>query len=186
MRSLPTALAVFFMLILPALGQSVDTPGPVVPVDTVVTVPYGSWLADLQGYIGLGIAGVVGWAFRWLPARLRGIFMTMQAEQLIIKALSFALNTVIGGVKDKVWTIEMRNDVLRKMTTYVLVHGAASVKEFIGAPADIAEKGFARIAPPLDAQGQAQPSPLPPGPPPNFEAIGAQAQAEATAKGMQS
>lgn len=187
MRILPAAFAVFFVLIVPALAQAVDTPVPVVvPPDTVVTIPVGSWLADLQGYIVIGMGVVVGWVFRWVPPRLRGLFMTVQAEQLIAKGLTFAINTVIGGYKEKVWTIDMRNELLKKFTTFVLVHGASSVKEFIGPASVIAEKGFARITPPLDAQGQPQPSPLPAGPPPNFVTIGADAQAAANAKGMQS
>lgn len=180
------AFAVIFIAC-PALAQAVDTPVPViVPPDTVVTIPVGSWLADLQGYIGLGMAAIVGYVFRWVPPRLRGLFMTVQAEQLIAKGLTFAINTVIGGYKEKVWTIDMRNELLKKFTTFVLVHGASSVKEFIGPASVIAEKGFARITPPLDAQGQPQPSPLPAGPPPNFVTIGADAQAAANAKGMQS
>lgn len=183
MRFLPAAIAVFFMLVFPALAQLAPAaPQP----DTVVTVPVGTWLADLQGYIVIGMGVAVGWVFRWLPERMRAIMMTMQAEQLINKALAFAVNTVVGGLRDKVWTIDMRNEVLKKMTTYVLVHGASSVKTFIGPAAEIAEKGFARITPPVSASGMQQPSPLPEGPPPNFVKIGAEAQVDASIKGMQS
>jgi hypothetical protein len=188
MRYLPTALAVFFVLTIPAIAQTVGAPAPVLPVanatDTIVTVPIGNWADTALGYLTLALGGFVVWGFRLLPPQLYAIAMTMRADQLMTKALAYALNSVAGAAKDKVWTVNVRNQVLKEVATYALVHGADAVKAFIGTPADMAEKGFARIAGPVDTAGKQQPSPLPDAPKPDFDEIGAQAKSAAVIQGM--
>lgn len=185
MRFLPTALAVFFMLILPVLGQTVDAPGPVVPVDTVVHVPVGSWIDSALGYLTLALGGIIAWAFRALPTRIASLLMTLQAEQLMTRALTFAINSVAGATRDKVWTVDVRNQVLKEFVTYVLVHGSAAAKTFIGTPAVIAEKGLSRIDAPTDGVAP-KTAVLPEAPKPDFERIGAQAKSEADVKEIMS
>jgi hypothetical protein len=183
MRFLPAAIAAFFMLTAVALGQTVDTGAPPVVVDTVVAVPVGSWLDTALGYLTLALGGIIAWAFRALPTRIASILMTLQAEQLMTRALTYAINAVAGATRDKVWTIDVRNQVLKEFVTYVLVHGSAAAKDFIGTPADIAEKGLSRIdVPTVDTA--AKPAVLPEAPKPDFVVIGAQAQAAATVKGI--
>lgn len=171
------------MLIVPVLGQ--DAPVVPAPVNTLVEVPVGSWIDTALGYLTLALGGIIAWAFRALPTRIASLLMTLQAEQLMTRALTFAINSVVGATRDKVWTVEIRNQVLRELVTYVLVHGSAAAKSFIGTPAETAEKGFARIdAPTVDAVQK--PAVLPDAPKPDFVAIGARAEVAATVKGIQS
>lgn len=163
-------------------GSTVVVTAPT-PVDTTVSVPIGSWINIAFELWGGALVTYIVVAFRaalsGLGPRANAIMLTMQADQLMTKALSYALNMAGTTTKDKVWTIDVRNKVLKDVVTYAIVHGSDVVKTFIGTPADMAEKGFARIAGPIDATGAQQPSPLPVGPKPDFAAIGAEAAAAA-------
>lgn len=187
MRFLPTALAVFFMLTLPAIAQTVGAPVPVVPVDTIVKVPVGSWVGDIVTLWGAAIVSYVVYLLRGAMAglgpRINSILLTMQADQLMNRALVYAINAVVGATKDKVWTIDVRNQVLKEVTTFALVHGSDAVKAFMGKSADIAEMGFSRIdAQPVGAEPK--PTVLPDAPKPDFVVIAAQAEIAAIAKGV--
>ncbi len=171
MRVLPAAIAVFFMLILPALAQ---TPIPVTVPDTVVTVPYGSWFNVALDYVQVALFGLVMWAMRRIPARLQAILLTMQAEQLLKQAIAFGLNSIAGAAKDKVLTVDVRNKVLKEIVTFVLVHGSKAVVDFMGKPTEIAEKGFARLDVPAEESK------------PDFVAIAARAEVAANIKGATS
>src|SRR6185503_14066081 len=178
MRILLTAFAVFFLAAIPVLAQAVDAPPiPVTvvpPVSTVVQVPVGDWFGTALGYLTLSLGGIIAWAFRRLPGRISAILLTAQADQLLNRALVYAINAVVGATKDKVWTVEVRNQVLREVVTYALVHGSDAVKAFMGRPAAIAEMGFSRIDAPTGDVVQ-KPSVLPDAPKPDFVAIGDQA-----------
>ena len=149
------------------------TPVAVVPLDTVVSVPIGAWINTAISALGVGLGGLVIFGLRLLPARFYALAMTMQADQLLTKALSYALNIAGTAVANKVWTVDTRNQVLKDFATYVILHGADAVKEFIGSPADIVEKGIARLNGVVD------------GPKPDVAAIGAQANAAASTAAAQ-
>lgn len=180
MRVTMTALAVFFMSTALVFGQDI-TPMPVTvvpplpPVSTVVQVPVGDWFGTALGYLTLALGGLVTWMFRAIPGRFSSILLTAQADQLMTRALVYAINAVVGATRDKVWTVEIRNQVLREFVTFVLTHGSAATKAQIGTPADTAEKGFARIdAPTGDVVQKA--AVLPDAAKPDFVAIGKQAE----------
>lgn len=174
MRFLPAALAAFFVLTAAALGQTVDaiTPIPVTVPDTVVTIPYGSWFDTALDYIQVAMGGLIMWSLRLLPAQVYALAMTMRADQLLNKAMQYALHSVAGAMEGKVLTVDVRNKVLKEFVTYVLTHGAAAVKNFIGSPEDMAEKGWARLEIPQE------------GSKPDFATIGKQAMAESVHKEM--
>lgn len=185
MRITFAALAAFFMLTALAFGQDI-TPMPVTivpaPVSTVVQVPVGDWFGTALGYLTLSLGGVIAWAFRRIPGRISAILLTAQADQLMARGLVYAINVVVGATKDKVWTVDVRNQVLKEAVTYALTHGSDAVKTFMGKPADIAEMGFSRIDAPTGDVVQ-KPAVLPDAPKPNFVAIGAAAEAAVVTKG---
>jgi len=187
MRILLTAFAVFFLAAIPVLAQAVDAPPiPVTvvpPVSTVVQVPVGDWFGTALGYLALSLGGFIAWGFRRLPGRISAILLTAQADQLLNRALVYAINAVVGATKDKVWTVEVRNQVLREVVTYALVHGSDAVKAFMGRPSDIAEMGFSRIDAPAAGSADPKPAVLPDVPKPDFVAIGAAAEVAASTKG---
>ncbi|HTD75196.1 MAG TPA: hypothetical protein VK652_16835 [Steroidobacteraceae bacterium] len=179
MRLLLAAFAAFFMLAIPAIAQAVDAVVP--PASTVVQVPVGSWIGDIVTVWGAAIVSYVVYALRGalsnLGPRVSSILLTMQADQLMNRALVYAVNAVVGATKDKVWSIDVRNQVLKEVVTFALVHGSEAVKAFMGAPADIAEMGFSRIdTPAVSGDTAPKPSVLPDAPKPDFEAIGQAAE----------
>ena len=185
MRYLPAVLiAVFFLCIVPALGQEL-TPMPVTivpPPSTLVQVPVGDWFGTALGYLALSLGGVIAWAFRRLPGRISAILLTAQADQLMTRALVYAINAVVGATRDKVWSVDVRNQVLKEAVTYALTHGSDTVKTFMGKPAAIAEMGYSRIDAPTDDVGSNKPAVLPDAPKPDFEAIGRHAEVAASLK----
>lgn len=179
------AFAVIFYAC-PAVAQSIDT-GARPVVDTVVTVPVGSWVGDIVTLWGAAIVSYVVYLLRGAMAglgpRINAILLTMQADQLMNRALVYAINAVVGATKDKVWTVDVRNQVLKEVVTFALVHGSDAVKGFMGKPPEIAEMGFARIDAPT-ADAPLKPSVLPDAPKPDFVVIAAQAEIAAIAKGV--
>jgi hypothetical protein len=170
------AFAVIFYAC-PAIAQAVD-PAPVTilpPPSTVVQVPVGDWFGTALGYLTLSLGGIIAWAFRRLPGRISAILLTAQADQLLTRAGVYAINAVVGATRNKVWTVEVRNQYLREVVTFALLHGSDAVKAFMGKPAAIAEMGFARIDAPTGDVVQT-PSVLPDAPKPDFVAIGDQAK----------
>lgn len=181
------AFAAFFMLTALAFGQDAIAPIPVTvvsppPVSTVVQVPVGDWFGTALHALTLALGGIIAWAFRGLPPRISSILLTAQADQLMNRALVYAINVVVGATKDKVWSVDVRNAVLREVVTYALVHGSTAVKTFMGRPSDIAEMGFARIDTPAKGDETEKPNVLPDVPKPNFVQIGADGERAAAAK----
>lgn len=168
MRILTAAIAAFFMLAVPALAQAIDVQP--VPVDTIVQVPIGSIADTVLDYIQVAMAGLVIWALRLLPPQLYALAMTMRVDQLLTRAIAYAMNTVAGAAEGKVLSIDVRNQVLKEAVTYALVHGGALVKKFAGTPEELAEKIWSRMDLPQEASA------------PNLMGISAQAAAIADAK----
>lgn len=183
MRLLPAAIAAFFMLGAMAFGQDI-APIPVTvvpPPSTIVQVPVGDWFGTALGYLTLSLGGLIAWAFRRLPGRISAILLTAQADQLMTRALVYAINAVVGATRDKVWSVDVRNQVLREVVTYTLTHGSEAVKTFMGKSAAMAEMGYSRIDAPTGDVVQ-KPAMLPDAPKPDFEIIGKQAEVAVAAK----
>lgn len=178
MRIPMAALAAFFMLALPALAQEVV----VAPPNTVVSIPVGSWVDTAFNVWGVAIVSYVVFALRNMLSafgpRVNAILLTAQVEQLMQRGVTYAVNSVVGATRDKVWTVEIRNAVLREIVTYALVRGSDAVKAFMGTPAAMAEMGFSRIDMPA-TDGVPKLAILPDAPKPDFVTIGDQAAAAA-------
>lgn len=135
MNAFPAALDAAFLL---AAVSPVNIADP-------VSVPYGDILSDALAYVGTILFAVIMWAFRFLPAQIYSLLMTMRADQLLAKAISFGINATKDATKDKVLTFEISNSVLREAVAYALKHGGSMVKQFMGEPDKIAEKLYARL-----------------------------------------
>jgi hypothetical protein len=118
---------------------------PSISPENSVTIAWGEIFATAIQYIALILISLVAWSYRFLPARIRDLLLTMQVEQLLQKSIAFGLNSVAGAVKDKTLTVEVSNRVLREALTYALMHGGDIVKRFAGNPVDLAEKIWARM-----------------------------------------
>lgn len=110
-----------------------------------LAIPYGDILSGALGYISTILLAIIMWAMRFLPAQLYSLLMTMRVEQLLAKAVSFGANAVAGATKDKVLSVEIGNKVLREAVSYALDHGGPLLLRFMGTPAEVAEKVWARL-----------------------------------------
>ncbi len=174
MRYFALAVSTVVLLTWPALADTVATIAAAPPGDpsttTIVSIPVGSYLNTALGYLTVALGGVIVWGLRLLPPQLYAMAMVMRADQLLARAIGFGINAVAGATDGKMLNFDVRNTALREMITYVLLHGADAVKQYMGTPAQIGEMIWSRLDLPQEASR------------PNFDAIGAQAQAQATTK----
>lgn len=122
---------------LPALAQS--------PTDTHVSLPVGDWLTALGEWIAplVGIAAL--WLIRKLPAQIAGILMTMRADQLLEKAVAYALNAVQGAAKGKSLDFSTGSKVADEALQYVVTNAPGWLISWLGGPDAIRQKIVARI-----------------------------------------
>lgn len=129
------------MLIIAAMQAAVDAAS-----DGKVVVPYGQWLADLVPWLAVGVGGVGAWLFRFLPAQYQWVARVAQLDQLLDRAIQYAVNQIPGAVREQVFTVEIGNRVVEGALEYALRHGPGIVKQYASGPLSILrEKILARI-----------------------------------------
>jgi hypothetical protein len=127
-------------LIYPAFAQAVD-----VAAETIVTVPYGDWIANSMGLIGWFLAVVIAWALRQLPANIVAVIKTAQVEQVLQRGIDYALNAVAGATKDKVLDADVGNKVIAEALRYVVSLGPKWLIGFLGGEEGIKARIIARL-----------------------------------------
>jgi len=144
------AVSILALFTAPSLAQFVIASSSI-PPDTVA-VPVGDWVTQvaplIQDALYAIVAGVVAFALRNLPAGIRTYVtagITAQAEQLLEKAVDWAIASVAGATKDKIWTVSVGNSVVAQAVQYVVDHGPAWLITWLGGEAMIAQKIIARI-----------------------------------------
>lgn len=117
-----------------------------------VVVPYGDWLsAGLTVLNGLPIASVViGWFLvaiqnLGLPAQVASLLKTMITEQMLGKAIDYALNAVAGATKGRALSVSVSNDVLRQALGYVVDNAPGWLTAWLGGPDGIRTRILARL-----------------------------------------
>ncbi len=106
---------------------------------TKVALPWGDWLTTLIGGIG---AIVVAFALRML-SYAPPFVSSLLTEQLLKRAVDYALGVVAGAAKGKVLEIDVANDVIRTAAQYAVDHGAPWLLAYIG---DLGPKIVARLS----------------------------------------
>lgn len=110
-----------------------------------VSIPVNDWLAALASVGGPILAAVVVWLIRKLPAQVASLLMAMRVDQLLMKAITFAINSVKDATHDKPLTIDLGNDVVEKALQYAIDHGPAGLIHWMGGADMIREKIIARL-----------------------------------------
>lgn len=113
--------------------------------DTSVSVPVGEIANTAVDYVQVILLGAIAWGLRCLPGPIYAIMMTARVDQLLEKAITYALNSVKGAAKDKVLTVDVGNRVVAEALAYALQHGGNLAKSFAGDPVTMAEKIWARL-----------------------------------------
>jgi len=139
---LTAAFVVVVMLTLPLLAQ---TATPVPAPTTVVTVPYGAWISQAAETVIAVLMALVVWGARFLPEQVVAILKTARAEQLLQRAITYAVNTTVEAAHDKVLTFDVANAVVARAVNYATAHGAPAVVEWLGGDAKIRDKIVARL-----------------------------------------
>jgi len=120
---------------------------------TTVEIPIGDWVKAAGGWVGPILGAAVLFLIRKLPPQIAAILTTLRVDQLLDKALSFAINKVAGASHDKPMTIDVGNKVLAEALDYAIRHGAPAIIQWMGGADMIREKLLARLK--LDAQAAA-------------------------------
>lgn len=146
------------LLAFPAFAQDISSavssvaPPIVVPPDSVVVVPYGNWIDEtlkfIQGFVELGVGGLVAFILTKLPAPIAAYvsanFRT-QVEQVLTNAINYGFNAVEGAVKGKELDVNVGSSVVAEAAQYVVDHGPAKLVDAMGGEQGIKEKIVARL-----------------------------------------
>ncbi|WP_454813748.1 hypothetical protein [Labrys neptuniae] len=129
-----------FALVAPALAQIATD-----AASTAVSLPIGQWISDI-GTVVLAIAGgLIAWIVRKLPAQIAQIITTAQVDQMLTKAIGYAINAVEGATAGKTLNVNVGNAVLAQALNYVTVHAPQWLIEWLGGLDAIAQKIIARL-----------------------------------------
>ena len=136
-------LAALVVVLIPAVAFA-DT--------TTVVVPVGDWATNvvptIEAVLTSIIAIAVTWGMRFVPAAIKA-FITQQqinqAEQLLVNAIGYGINTVVGAEKGKTLEINVGNAVAAQGVQYAIDHGPAWLVEWMGGTENIQQKIIARL-----------------------------------------
>jgi hypothetical protein len=112
---------------------------------TKVTWAYGAAISQWASAASAIVFAVVAWALRLLPGQIYSVIVAMRADQLLLKAIDYAINMVQGASKDKSLTVDVQNAVLAKALQYVLDNAPGWLQQWMGGPVQIANKIIARL-----------------------------------------
>lgn len=127
-------------LVAPALAQTATT-----AADTAVSIPYGDWINTIGTLILEIVPVALLWLVRKLPASIGQIISTMQVDQLLTKAIGYAINAVEGATAGKTLSVNVGNAVLAQALNYVTLHAPAWLINWMGGLDAIAQKIIARL-----------------------------------------
>lgn len=140
------------ILLAASLGAACLATSPTLAADgATVTVPIGDWIAagvtDLASVL-LAVASYI--VARWVPQAVR----TYLTEQLLQRAVDYAVAVVAGAARGRVLTVPVANQVLAEAMAYAIDHAPGTAK-WLGdtlKPKLLARLGAAGVLPP-DARG---------------------------------
>jgi len=147
--SLPVIAIFISLLALPALAQ-----------ETIVHVPVGNWIDQVQPYIidvlsAVAVA-IIGFVVSRLPPAIKVFVnkaMIDQVEQLLFQAVSYGINAVAGAQKGKTLDVDTGNAVVAQAAQYAIDHGPEKLIAWMGGPDAIVQKIIARLD--LEAEAHA-------------------------------
>lgn len=112
---------------------------------TKVTWAYGAVVSQWANAAGTLLFAVALYLLRLLPGQISGILLSMRADQVVQKAIDYAINMVKDATKGKALTADVHNEVLAQALQYVLDHAPGWLQSWMGGPDAIAQKIVARL-----------------------------------------
>lgn len=122
-----------------AYAATLQTPG-----DGAVIIPWGDWFAGMLEPVGAFVVAAILWAMRRLPSSIYLTLQMMRAEQLVQRAVDYALSATAGAVAGKQLDVFVASDVLESAAEYAVEHAPGLVKT-IGGTALFKQKVLARL-----------------------------------------
>jgi hypothetical protein len=121
-------------LVEPAFAQAVATvTTPGAATSTNVLVPAGDWITwtlnNVRDLLTTTLVGVSTWAVARFTPSLVGVFQAARVEQLIGRAVDFAIASVEGATHGQVVTIPVANAVLQKALEMAVQSAPALAKK---------------------------------------------------------
>jgi hypothetical protein len=135
--SLGLALLASALMAAPAHAQAI--------VDTTVDIPLSEWVGILGEWVGPLLAAAALVLVRKLPKQLADILIGMRVEQVLQKAITYAINAVAGATKDKPLSINVGNEVVATAVQYVVDHAPTWLVKWMGDGDLLREKIIARL-----------------------------------------
>lgn len=112
---------------------------------TKVTWAIGATVSQWADAFEAIALAVVAFLLRKIPGQLGNILTTMHVDQVLNKAVDYAINMVKGATKDKELSLDVGNEVLAKALQYVLDHAPTWLQSWMGGQDQIAQKIIARL-----------------------------------------
>lgn len=125
-----------------AFAQTATT-APV--IDGVVSIPWGDWFYNGATTIIAILGAILAWGIRHLPSRFVAIAQTAQVEQLLNKAIDYAINRTAGAVKGRALTLNVANQVLETAIEYAVTYAPAWLIGWVGGQQGLRDKIIARL-----------------------------------------
>lgn len=117
----------------------------------VVTIPWGEWVQGLLPIAGTILLTVLSWAIAMLPGPLRAIILMTRAEQLLRRAVDYAINATDQAVAGRELEVPVANVVLRRALEYAIEQGGSLARQ-LGDDRALAKKIIARLPLPPEAK----------------------------------
>lgn len=140
--SLLLAVLLLMALISPALAGD----------DTVVTIPIGDWINSIAGPAAAAFLGIGLWLLRRLPEQAQAWLMMIRIEQLLERAIDFAINAVENATRDKEFNVAVGHAVAAQALQYVIDRIPEFLLIWIGGTERLFEMIWARL--PLEPQAK--------------------------------
>jgi hypothetical protein len=137
------ASALFFSGLLPIAAAFAQT--VIEKSDTTVEIPIGEWIKAIGEFVMPLVVLAFGWLCRKLPGQLASILATMRVDQLLEKAIGYAINATAGAMKGKPLSIDVGSEVVEKALQYVVDNGPVVLINWMGGVDGIKQKIIARI-----------------------------------------
>lgn len=92
---------------------------------TPVVIPIGDWSIAILGSVSSCVVALLGWVVaKWVPAIIRP-YLT---DQLLGRAVDYAIAVVAGATKGKVLTLPVANQVLAEAASYAVANAPTLAK----------------------------------------------------------
>lgn len=125
---------------------------PAYAADGQVVVPWGDWISVILTTLqSVPIASIVAaWLVfvmvkAGLPQGIADIIKVSLTDQVLNKAIQFAINAVSGATQGKKLEIHVANQVVEEAADYVIANGPAWIVDWLGGVDAIKKRILARI-----------------------------------------